>query len=121
MFPDTCGIRLFLDPAVVVGQPFVADLLHHVAQQLDLRQQGVDVGLRDLEIGVVARFDVGALQQVEQPFFLRRVTGERLENLRRMFLGRIHQFRQIVALMAVENKGYRDRPQEIFGRLVKME
>lgn len=68
MFPDTCGIRLFLDPAVVVGQPFVADLLHHVAQQLDLRQQGVDVGLRDLEIGVVARFDVGALQQVEQPF-----------------------------------------------------
>ena len=94
---------------------------HHVAQQLDLRQQGVDVGLRDLEIGVVARFDVGALQQVEQPFFLRRVTGERLENLRRMFLGRIHQFRQIVALMAVENKGYRDRPQEIFGRLVKME
>ena len=52
MFPDTCGIRLFLDPAVVVGQPFVADLLHHVAQQLDLGQQGVDVGLRDLEIGV---------------------------------------------------------------------
>ena len=38
-----------------------------------------------------------------------------------MGLGRIHQFRQIVALMAVENKGYRDRPQEIFGRLVKME
>ena len=87
MFPDTCGIRLFLDPAVVVVQPFVADLLHHVAQQLDLRQQGVDVGLRDLEIGVVARFDVGALQQVEQPFFLRCVTGERLENLRCMFLG----------------------------------
>ena len=109
MFPDTCGIRLFLNPAVVVGQPFVADLLHHVAQQLDLGQQGVDVGLRDLEIGVVARFDVGALQQVEQPFFLRRVTG------------RIHQLRQIVALMAVENKGYGNRPQEIFGRLVKMD
>ena len=55
MFPDTCGIRLFLDPAVVVGQPLVADPFDHIAQQLDLGQQSVDVGLRYDELIVVTR------------------------------------------------------------------
>ena len=55
MFPDTCGIRLFLDPAVVVGQPLLADPFDHIAQQLDLGQQSVDVGLRYDELIVVTR------------------------------------------------------------------
>lgn len=106
--------------AVVVGNSLTANLIDNVAELLDFGNQGVDVLLRNLEIRVVARFDISALQEVEQPFLLCRVTRESLENIRRVFFRGIHQLRQVVAFVAVEDEDHRNRPQKILGRLVKV-
>ena len=44
--------------AVVVGNSLTANLIDNVAELLDFGNQGVDVLLRNLEIRVVARFDI---------------------------------------------------------------
>ena len=102
MFPDTCGIRLFLDPAVVVGQPLVADPFDHIAQQLDLGQQSVDVGLRYDELIVVTRLDIGGTQQLEQAFFLLAVARKDVREFRRERLAPLAEEMQVVLLVAVQ-------------------
>ena len=104
-------ITLFPALAFVVCDSLTADLFDNIAELLDFGNQSVDVLLRNLEIGVVARFDISALQQVEQPFLLLRVARESLENIRRVFFRGIHQLRQVMALVAVENKGQRNYTQ----------
>ena len=90
---------------------FAADFLHDVAQAFDFRHEGLDVGLRDLEIGIVARFDVGALQQVEQAFLLGRVARERPAQFDRVCLAASEQLVQIVILRAIQNMHQRHHAQ----------
>ncbi len=70
-------VWLFPDLTFVICNAFAADHFDYIAELLDLGDKGIDVLFRDLEIGVVARFDIRALQQVEQPFFFGRVARER--------------------------------------------
>ena len=51
-----------------------------VTQAFDFRHKGVDVFFRDDEIVVIPGFDVGALQQSEQPFFFRVSRGKTFDN-----------------------------------------
>ena len=112
------GVWLFPDLAFVIGNAFAADLFDYIAELLDLGNQSVDVLFLNLEIGVVARLDVGALQQIEEPFFLRRVAREYFEDLRRVLFRRIHQLRQVMTFVTVKNKGHRYYTQQVFGRLM---
>lgn len=66
-------LLVFVNLDAIIDNLFAANFLHNVAQAFDFRHKGLDVGLRNFEIEIVARFNVGALQQVEQAFFLGRV------------------------------------------------
>ena len=68
--------------AVVFGNAVAADFFGDVTQAFDFRHKGVDVFFRDDEIVVIPGFDVGALQQSEQPFFFRGVTRKDLRHER---------------------------------------
>ena len=118
MFPDTCGIRLFLVPAVVVGQPLLADPFDHVAQQFDLGQQSVDVGLRYDELIVVTRLDIGGTQQLEQAFLLLAVARKDVRKFRRERLTPRVVEMQVVLLVAVHSILHWDRLYLILGWLM---
>ena len=113
-------VWLFPDLTFVICNAFAADHFDYIAELLDLGDKGIDVLFRNFKIGVVARFDVCALQQIEEPFFLRRVAREYFEDLRRVLFRRVHQLRQVMAFVTVKNKGHRYYTQQVFGRLMKM-
>lgn len=108
------GLSYYLTLCFVVGDTVAADVLDNIAELLDFGNQRIDVLLRYLEIGIVARFDISPLQEVEQPFFLLRITRENLEYFSSMFLCGIHQLRQIVAFVAIEDEDYRNYTQQVF-------
>ena len=58
----------FPDLVVVIDYAFSADLFDDIAELSDLGNQGVDILFRNLEIWIIARFYIGALQQIEQSF-----------------------------------------------------
>ena len=111
-----CVIRgLFFDPAVVVGQPLLADPFDHIAQQLDLGQQSVDVGLRYDELIVVTRLDIGGTQQLEQAFFLLAVARKDVREFRRERLAPLAEEMQVVLLVALQTIHLGDRHYKILG------
>lgn len=103
---------------VVVLEPFSADFFDDLFELFDLREKGMDVGLRNFEIGVVTRFDIRSLQQIEQPFFFGRVARERLAQFGRIGLTTSDQFVQIVVFRAVQDIHQRNGTQKILGSLV---
>ena len=76
----------------IFGDPLFADLFHDTAESFDLGDEGVDVGFGDDEVlFVVAGFQIGAAQQVEQAFFFVRVAGEYLCQFQRIGLALLDQ------------------------------
>lgn len=112
-------VWLFPDLTFVICNAFAADHFDYIAELLDLGDKGIDVLFRNLEIGIVARLDIGTLQQIKQTLLLGRVAGQCLEYLRRMFLRSIHQLRKVMALVTVKDKDHRNCTQKVFGRLMK--
>ena len=107
--------------AVVFGNAVAADFFGDVTQAFDFRHKGVDVFFRDDEIVVIPGFDVGALQQSEQPLFFRGVTRKDLRQLQRVRLAFFYQKFEVVFFVPVENVDQRDRFYKIFGCLMKLE
>ena len=95
------SLGLLGNTAVVVIEPFSADFFDDLFEQFDLREKGMDVGLRNFEIGIVTRFDIRSLQQIEQPFFFGRVARERLAQFGRISFTTSDQFVQIIIFRAV--------------------
>lgn len=112
------GVWLFLDLTFVICNAFAADHFDYIAELLDLGDKGIDILFRNFEIGVVARLDIGALQEVEKTFLLRRIAREYFEDLRRVLFRRVHQLRQVMTFVTVKNKGHRYYTQQVFDRLM---
>ena len=102
----------------VIGDPVATDFFRDVAHEFEARDQGVDVGLGNDEILVVAGLYIGILSPIEQAPLLLRISRENRYQLQRVRLAAIHQNFQRMIFIAVKDIYQRNGTQVIFRSLM---